>query len=154
VDDALFERLISAYGRAIGILDPVRIRLYTERGLTMPQVRVLFMLAERPGASSGDLAEELKVSPPTITGMTDRLSKQGLIVRGIDPDDRRIVRLQLSEEGARLTTEVADLSKAALREVFERIPEDRLEMLTELLEEVTEHGPLTFWSKEAAPSQA
>lgn len=154
MDDALFERLISAYGRAIGILDPIRIRLYTERGLTMPQIRVLFMLAERPGASAGELAEELKVSPPTITGMTDRLSKQGLIVRGVDPGDRRIVRLQLSEEGVRLTTELVDMSKAVLRGVFERIPEDRLEMLADLLDEVTEHGPLTFWSKEAVPSQA
>jgi DNA-binding MarR family transcriptional regulator len=153
MDDAFFERLISAYGKSVGILDPIRIRFYSERGLTMPQMRVLFMLAERPGASAGDLAEELEVAPPTISGMTDRLSKQGLIARAVDPDDRRVVRLQLTEEGTRLTTEVADTSKATLREVFERMPEDRLELLTELLEELTEHGPLTFWSKGAVPSR-
>jgi DNA-binding MarR family transcriptional regulator len=153
VDDALFQRLIAAYGKAVGVLDPVRIKFYTERGLTMPQMRVLFMLAERPGASAGDLAEELNVAPPTISGMTDRLDKQGLIVRGVDPNDRRVVRLFLSEEGTRLTTEVADMSKAALRNVFERMPEEKLELLTGLLEELTQHGPLTFWSKEVAPSQ-
>lgn len=154
MNDALFQRLISAYGAAIGILDPIRIKFYTERGLTMPQMRVLFMLAERPGASAGELADELQVAPPTVTGMTDRLQKQGLIVRGVDPSDRRLVRLSLSDEGLRLTTEVAEMSKATLRQVFDRMPEDRLGLLTELLEELTQHGPLTFWTKEVAPSKA
>jgi DNA-binding MarR family transcriptional regulator len=154
VNDALFQRLISAYGAAIGILDPIRIKFYTERGLTMPQMRVLFMLAERPGASAGELADELQVAPPTVTGMTDRLHKQGLIVRGVDPSDRRLVRLSLSDEGIRLTTEVADMSKATLRQVFERMPEERLELLTDLLEELTGHAPRTFWTKEVASSKA
>lgn len=154
MNDALFQRLIAAYGAAIGILDPIRIKFYTERGLTMPQMRVLFMLAERPGASAGELADELQVAPPTVTGMTDRLHRQGLIVRGVDPSDRRLVRLSLSDEGLRLTTEVAEMSKATLRQVFERMPDERLGLLTELLEELTQHGPLTFWSKEVAPSKA
>lgn len=154
MNDALFERLLAAYGKAMRILDPIRISFYTERGLTMPQARVLFMLGERPGASAGELAEGLGVAPPTVTGMTDRLLKQGLIVRREDPRDRRVVRLALSDEGTRLITEVSQMSKARLRDVFGRMPDKRLEVLTDLLEELTAVETGDFWSKEAEPSRA
>lgn len=154
MDEPFFDRLALAYAKTVRILDPIRFTLYSSRGLTMAQAKVLFMLAQRPGATAGELAEELKVAPPTVTGMTDRLLKQGLIERREDPRDRRVVRLALSEEGTKLTSEVTERSKARLREVFSRMTDERLEQLAELLEELTAVEPSSLWTKEAAPSQA
>jgi DNA-binding MarR family transcriptional regulator len=136
VNDALYQRLVHAYGQATRILDPIRFSLYDERGLTMPQLRVLFMLAENAERPAGDLAQELGVSPSTVTGITDRLARQGLIVRKEDPRDRRVVLLALSDEGILLTGEVAESAKAQLRRVFEAMADERLETLAACLEEL------------------
>ena len=136
MDPALFERLINAYAAAVFILDPVRFQLWSENGLTLPQVRVLFTLAEYGEQQAGELAEHLGVAPPTITGITDRLVRQSLIERKEDPRDRRVVLLGLTEEGRRLTSEIAETSRAYLRRVFEQMPEDHLIGLARSLEEL------------------
>lgn len=136
MDPALFERAISAYAAAIFILDPVRFQLWSETGLTMPQARVLFTLTEHGEQQAGELAEHLGVAPPTITGITDRLVRQSLIERKEDARDRRVVLLGLTEEGRRLTSEIAETSRAFLRRVFEQMPEGRLIDLVSALEEL------------------
>ena len=42
------------------------------------------------------------VTPANITGIVDRLEKKGLVVRNRQRDDRRIILLTLTEEGAEL----------------------------------------------------
>lgn len=52
------------------------------------------------GASSpGDLARVWQVTPAVITGIVDRLEGHGLVRREPDPDDRRRLRLALTESG-------------------------------------------------------
>jgi DNA-binding MarR family transcriptional regulator len=133
--EELFERAVTAYARALWALDPVRFKLWTDRKLTMPQVRILFLLVEQGDQSAGELAEYLSVSPSTITGITDRLTRQGLIERRDDPRDRRLVRLCLTPEGRGLTMEIADSSRAVLRRIFERMGAARAEALAQCLEE-------------------
>jgi len=49
----LIEAALAAHARAIRILDSIRFQVWAERGITMPQVRVLFMLAESGDQSAG-----------------------------------------------------------------------------------------------------
>ena len=136
MDAELYERAIAAYAAAIRILDPIRFELWSENGLTMPQARVLFTIVEQGEQSAGELAERLGVGPSTITGITDRLVRQKLIERKEDPRDRRVVRLALTEEGTRITLEIAESSRALLRRVFEAMPEGRLQDLAACMEEL------------------
>jgi DNA-binding MarR family transcriptional regulator len=54
----------------------------------------------REGASSpGDLARLWQVTPAVITGIVDRLESHELVRREADPDDRRRLRLALTERG-------------------------------------------------------
>ena len=132
----LHQRALIAYGRAVRIVDPVRFQLWADRGLTMPQVRVLFELVEEGERSAGELAEALSVAPPTITGLTDRLVKQDLVERREDPRDRRVVRLALTDGGRALTAEIAEQAGTYLREVFDTLPPGRLDEISEALEEL------------------
>lgn len=154
MDDALFERLLAAYRQTVNILDPIRFAFYNERGLTMAQARVLFILAERGDRPAGDLAQELQVSPSTVTGMTDRLIKQGLIVRKEDSRDRRVVLLALSEDGVRLTSEVAETAKSHLRKVFANISGGRLTEIAAALEDLGNADIALRASSEATSSPA
>ena len=67
-------------------------------GLTTAQLRVMILMRENPGVTAGELATRLAVTPPTISGIVDRLVKLDL-VRREDDDSRRLVRNHLTEAG-------------------------------------------------------
>jgi long-chain acyl-CoA synthetase len=69
--------------------------------LTLPQYRVLGILAEGSAAASG-LADRLAVRRPSITAVIDGLVARGLVARRQEDADRRRVALRLTEEGVRI----------------------------------------------------
>src|SRR3989337_624054 len=99
--EILRERAFRLFGRAMVRLDPGRLEAWVELGLTMTQLRVLFVLRAEDGASAGALAERLRVTPSTLTRIVDRLVRQGLVRRETDHGDRRLVRHHLSAKGDR-----------------------------------------------------
>lgn len=86
-------------GSMFAMFDPFRFRAWAELGLTTAQLRVLFLVRNDPGVTAGELATRLSVTPPTISGIVDRLVKLALIRREDDDSDRRLVRNQLTEAG-------------------------------------------------------
>lgn len=102
----LIKAIVHNYGRAAGMFDPNRLEVWEELGLTMSQLRVLFLLYATPGAPAGMVAEALKVRPSTATGVVDRLVKQKLVLRERDADDRRRVRVYLTDWGREVVTDI------------------------------------------------
>ena len=84
VDEAL-----RMWGHTLTIFDPFRFRVWAELGLTTAQLRVLFLVREQPGVTAGELATRLNVTPPTISGIVDRLVRLSLVRREDDRSDRR-----------------------------------------------------------------
>ena len=84
---------------ALNMFDPLRFRAWAELGLTTAQLRVLFLMREEPGVTAGELATRLNVTPPTISGIVDRLVKLDLVRREDDQSDRRLVRNHLTDHG-------------------------------------------------------
>ena len=68
--------------------------------LTLPQYRVLGILAEGSAAASG-LADRLAVRRPSITALIDGLVARGLVDRRQEDADRRRVALRLTDDGIR-----------------------------------------------------
>lgn len=121
-------------GRVVARFDPVRLlEAWVELGLTMAQLRVLFLLRSEEGAAAGALAERLTVMPSTVTRMVDRLVRQGLVRRETDDGDRRLVRHYLTGTGARTVEEMERLGRARLNEVMDRLTTPQLERLVEAL---------------------
>lgn len=131
------ERAFYLLARTISHLDPGRLEAWVGLGLTMTQVRVLFILRREPGASAGGLAEALNVTPSTLTRIVDRLVSNGLVRREADEDDRRLVRHRLSEKGARAVEELERGGRARLNEVMDRLSADQLDRLVAALEDFT-----------------
>lgn len=87
------------FAQALNLFDPMRFRAWAELGLTTTQLRVLFLVGASPGVTAGELATRLAVTPPTISGIVDRLVKMDLMRREDDESDRRLVRNHLTEAG-------------------------------------------------------
>ncbi len=77
-------------------------RQWVDLALTMPQFKLLLVIASGNGFRVGDLAQRLGVTPPTVTTILDRLVQHGLVRREDHPVDRRLVIARLTAEGARL----------------------------------------------------
>jgi long-chain acyl-CoA synthetase len=90
--------------------------------LTLPQYRVLILLAEGNEAASA-LAEKLAVSRPSVTGVVDGLVARGLVQRITVPDDRRRVDHDLTELGRRTIGSAEAEVQRRLQDILSYRPE-------------------------------
>lgn len=133
-DPKTLEKAMGLYLRTAGIIDPFRMRTWKGLELTVTQLRLLLVLRESPGAPAGVLAERLRVTPPTVTGLVDRLVRSGAVRREEDPRDRRLVRNVLTERGQEVLGEVEREGRTFLTQLFERLSAEQLSGLVKSLE--------------------
>ena len=76
-----------------------RIDALTQVALTPQQLRLVGLLALDGPKRLTDLATQLGVSMPTVSGLLDRLSQHGMIQRTEDPLDRRAKTVQVTAKG-------------------------------------------------------
>jgi DNA-binding MarR family transcriptional regulator len=68
-------------------------------GLSTATWFLLSMLIEEDGISQGEVSHRFEVDPSRITRLAQRLQDEGLLRRERDPQDNRVVRLYITEEG-------------------------------------------------------
>lgn len=130
-------RFRRAYWTVVHNLDVLRLRVWEERGLTLPQLRVLFFLRAHPGTTTNALATHLSLSVPTVSGLVDKLVRAGLVERGRRANDRRVIPLWLTEEGQAVVGEIRQGNRAYLAGLAEGLGDD-LEPITVALERLAE----------------
>jgi DNA-binding MarR family transcriptional regulator len=87
--------------RAAFLVDAVYAEASRDYGLTSQQGQLLCVLMSQP-YGMGELGAMLGLAKSSLTGLVDRTERRGLVQRVPDPDDRRAVKVALSEEGAKL----------------------------------------------------
>lgn len=108
--------------------------------VTLPQLRVLVMVASRGPLNLQAVAIGLGVHPSNATRACDRLDCAGLLSRRDDPADRRNVVLELTDAGHDLVARVMGIRRAAVEELLGRMaPRDR-RALVPLLRSFVETG--------------
>jgi DNA-binding MarR family transcriptional regulator len=97
-------------------------RIFRPHGLSAAQFNVLNLLAERAdgvGYSQRELADALLVDRSNVTGLVDRMTATGWVCRVDDVTDRRVYRIQLTEDGRRLWSNVAPIYAQVVSQVTE-----------------------------------
>jgi DNA-binding MarR family transcriptional regulator len=86
--------------------------------------------------SPGGLAKQLELSSGAMTNRLDRLERAGLVTRLPDPDDRRGILVELTQEGLRVWQEsvVAQSEKEAI--IAAALSEEEMDELNRLLRRV------------------
>jgi DNA-binding MarR family transcriptional regulator len=97
--------------------------------ITMAQLKSLFFISNQGSTHSGKLATALGVTPTNVTGIIDRLVKQGLVSRTEDAQDRRVVLLQATGRGEELVTKLRERRRSYLAEVLGHLDPDELAIL-------------------------
>ncbi len=97
--------------------------------LTMQQIKTLAALWGQPALRMRALSDMLGVNLSTMTGIVDRLIERGLVERRADPEDRRIVLVQLTEAGREEIGRIMMLGQTQLAELLEFIDTDDLPVI-------------------------
>ena len=88
--------------------------------MTHVQHQLLVAIKGHPGdrpPSIGELADYLLLQSHSVVGLVDRAEAAGVVRRRPDPDDARVVRVELTEEGDRLVTELTRVTLAEMRKL-------------------------------------
>jgi DNA-binding MarR family transcriptional regulator len=104
--------LVSVAATSIAVVDP---------DVTLPQFRVLVVLATNGRQTMGLLAAEIGVHPSTATRMLDRLVSKRLIVRTNPEGNRREVVVSLEPAGRRLVAAVMKRRRAEMGAIVARM---------------------------------
>ena len=72
---------------------------WVELSLTMAQVKTLFVVAHKDGATVSRVAEYLQIGQPSASQLVEKLVKKGMATRTEDPLDRRRSLVNLTEAG-------------------------------------------------------
>lgn len=104
--------------------------------LTHPKFRLLIQLrmAGEEGLSQSELSLALGVSNPNITGLVDRLVRDGWVVRGPDPRDRRVTRNRLTVNAVAMLEQVIPGLNSVTASATQKIPDSEKVKLIELLQ--------------------
>ena len=83
--------------------------IWIDSGLTLTQLRSLFLIANKGSTNFRKLAQALGVTPSNVTGIVDRLVEQGLVSRTQNPEDRREMTLQATDKGQALVSNLREV---------------------------------------------
>ncbi|HEU5037522.1 MAG TPA: MarR family transcriptional regulator [Nocardioides sp.] len=96
-----------------------------EDRVTLPQLRVLVLIASRGTLNLNALAEAMGIHPSNASRSCDRLVSAGLLRRTESSLDRRNLVLELTDDGRALTEVLIERRREAIEAVLDRVPESR-----------------------------
>ena len=133
----LWLRMLSLTNRIEGV---VRQQLQSNFQTTLPRFDLMAQLERaRHGLKMSELSLRMMVTGGNVTGITDGLEKEGLLVREVDANDRRVYRVRLTPEGQRQFRRMAAEHEQWVIALFDGMSERGKEQLVSLLGELKQH---------------
>lgn len=118
----------------------VRQKLLANFNTTLPRFDLMAQLERaRDGLKMGELSQRLMVTGGNVTGITDMLEKEGLVVRATDPADRRAFRVKLTTSGLRQFRRMAAAHEQWIIALFKGLSAKQKDQLVALLGELKSH---------------
>ena len=97
---------------------------------------VMMSLWEQDGLKVIELGKKAGLEPSTMTGLLDRMERDGLVSRTMDPRDRRVLRIYLNETGRNVRDPVLKVIDDVLADVFAGISKEDISHTKNLLRHV------------------
>ena len=101
--------------------------------ITPPQFVALQWLFEDGDMTIGELSSKMYLACSTTTDLVDRMEKNLLVERVKNPNDRRVVRIHLLDEGKRIIDEVIKKRQVYLEEVLVDFSAEEIQLLQKSL---------------------
>jgi DNA-binding MarR family transcriptional regulator len=117
--------------RSLGILEQSEASCC---GTTVGQCHAIVEVGRAKEISLNELAEILNLDKSTTSRTVNNLVNQGLAEREINPDDRRYLKIRLTEEGDKIFKTIEFNMNLYFKNVYESISEEKRQQVIESLE--------------------
>jgi len=94
---------------------------------------LLTVLGCGDGLSQGEFTQEYEMDPSRVTRTAQSLEADGLIRRERDPEDNRVMRMYLTEEGSEVLDRLPEINDQLRRRVHSVLSEEEFEELRRML---------------------
>ena len=91
--------------------------------LTLSQIAILDVLSRDKESTMSDMARAMNVTTAAMTGMIDRLVRDGYVARANDTDDRRVIKIKLTARGNAAVKSSLENKKHMISRVFGVLPQ-------------------------------
>ncbi|GAB3471150.1 MarR family transcriptional regulator [Massilia terrae] len=133
----LWLRMLSC---TVRIENEIRSRLRETFDITLPRFDLMAQLERHPeGLRMGELSKRMMVTGGNITGITDLLEREKLVLRVPDPKDRRAFSVKLTDAGRAAFAEMAAVHERWIEELLCDVAVDDKARLIELLSQMKRH---------------
>jgi len=131
-DDCIIFLLAKAYQKAHGVFK----RRLQAHGLTPIQHLILEALWLDEGLSAGEIGKRLVLDSATLSGVLDRMAEADWIAKEPDPEDKRIVRVYLTEKAQALSQTLPLEREKANEEILQGFTLEEKVLLKRLLRDM------------------
>lgn len=108
-------------------------------GIALPGLLILHKVVRDGEQKLGDLAEQLDLTSGAITALCDKLEKKGFAKRRRTVEDRRLVLLDITEEGRSLLSRNDDIGKSCITLLFGEFTEQELDIQKAVFMQITDN---------------
>ncbi len=122
--------------RIVRALELYSVEVRRNYGLTAPQLWALKTLARTGPLTTGDLAVALMVHQSSTSLLVARLERRGLVRRTRRKDDRRFVRIELTERGQALAAEAPEPAQGRLLHGLGHMPGRRVREIRRAIDDL------------------
>ena len=138
-DVARLRQLILTLGRTHSLRDPIA-STCEQMQLTPSQVHALLWLGHDGGHTMGELARRLGITEKTMTGVVDRLEREGFVQRERSATDRRVVHSNLTAEGQRVYQRLDRVLRQQMGVLLDMLDAEDRKALFRLLEKLIQRS--------------
>lgn len=135
-----------AVARACHVMGQTLTRELQSLDIKPPHLDILINLYRTPGISQQDLADKLLVGRSNLSMLLPQMEKRGLLIRRGDPQDRRVLRLELTDDGIALTEKAIAIQSALIDRTMNTSTAEECnlvgDVMTRLIRELTSSGDI------------
>ena len=107
--------------------------------LNISQIMVLYLLRKNGAAMPSKISKSLGYTTGAMTGISDRLIKDGYVVKKTSPEDRRAVLLDITDSGIKLLDDAREHGQKISEEIFSILTEEEIRQYTEIQKKILDY---------------
>jgi MarR family transcriptional regulator, transcriptional regulator for hemolysin len=105
-------------------------------GVTVGQWKVMVMLINQDGLTQKEIAEKLGLEGPTLIPIIDKMEKDNLVIRKVDPSDRRNNKIYRTKKANELWDKTVKCALKVRQVSLKDISEENIEVTKNVLESI------------------
>ena len=111
-----------------------------EFGITRREWVILAILSTEEVINSSSLASLAELTPPATSKAVSSLLTKGLLERNVDPQNRRVARINISKSGKDVYEQILPIVISINKYILETISKDEIKLLDSMLERMQEQA--------------